>query len=419
MKRRYSLAAAGAVVGVVLVVGFAGSGQALPKLGAASAHGRGHHHSSAPATTTPTAAASASATATAGASATGGSMPGMDMPSTSTSTASTGASATMTMPPTTFNPNLDPGESVTISPAVKGVAPDMSFSAPNTVTHHEFQATCSQNHSEQSDPIVYPKKAGVSHMHTFMGSTTTNPDTTTKSLLAGDTSCANTFDHSAYWVPSLYDGDKLVTGGNDLETIYYKSGVSDYRTVRPFPNGLRFVVGSPTDTKEQFQNLTGTVNGFECGDIDKVYDFPVSCPAGTDLNVRLQAPSCWDGVNLDVADHKSNMAYPVYKDYRWICPTDHPVAVPMVEFKMHWKTGTDMSKVRFSSGAGYSYHYDVFVAWDQSVLSKLVTHCINGGMQCDTYGYDESKDSRGTVLPDPRYKDIVAQFPHSQTVITP
>lgn len=84
-------------------------------------------------------------------------------------------------------------------------------------------------------------------------------------------------------VPSLYDGDKLVTAGNDLETIYYKSGVSDYRTVRPFPNGLRFVVGSPTDTKEQFQNLTGTVNGFECGDIDKVYDFPVSCPAGTDL----------------------------------------------------------------------------------------------------------------------------------------
>jgi hypothetical protein len=65
-----------------------------------------------------------------------------------------------------------------------------------------------------------------------------------------------------------------------------------------------------------------------------------------------QAPSWWDGVDLDVPDHGSNMADPVYQDYRWICPADHPVAVPMVEFKIHFKVSRDMSQVRFSSGRG-------------------------------------------------------------------
>jgi hypothetical protein len=327
---------------------------------------------------------------------------------------------TMTMPaPGPFDPNLGPGESATVSPAVQGIAPDMSFVPPNTVTHHEFQANCTMNHSSQSDPIVYPKQAGVSHMHTFMGATTTDPNSTTASLFAGGTSCLVDGDHSAYWVPALYNGTQLITGGTDTETIYYKSGITDYRTVRAFPNGLRFVVGSPMDTEDQFKNLTGTVNGFECGDIDKVYDIPPACPAGTDLNVRLQAPSCWDGVHLDVPDHKSNMAYPVYQDYRWVCPPDHPVAVPMLEFKMHFKVSGDMSQVHFASGRGFSYHYDFFASWDHDLLSRLVTHCINGGLQCDTYGYDETKDSRGTVIPDPRYADIVSQFPHSQTVIAP
>jgi len=37
-------------------------------------------------------------------------------------------------------------------------------------------------------------------------------------------------------------------------------------------------------------------------------------------------------------------------------------------------------------------------AWDPTVLAALVTHCINGGLQCDTHGFDQYKPDRGAVL---------------------
>ena len=53
----------------------------------------------------------------------------------------------------------------------------------------------------------------------------------------------------------------------DRQVIYYKSGVLDWRSVRPFPPGLRYVVGSPSSTLDQFRTHPGAVEGFECGDI--------------------------------------------------------------------------------------------------------------------------------------------------------
>jgi hypothetical protein len=97
---------------------------------------------------------------------------------------------------------------------------------------------------------------------------------------------------------------------------------------------------------------------------------------------------------LDTPDHKNHMAYPVLG----ICPNDHPVAVPMIEFKMAWPVSGDMSQVHFASGRGYSFHYDVFVAWPQPILNALVTHCINGGLQCNTQGFDQYKPDRGAAL---------------------
>ena len=311
-------------------------------------------------------------------------MPGMTMPST----------------PADFDPNLGPGESITISPPAKAIAPDPNFEPPADTYHHEFQANCAVTHSSADDPIVFPGQPGASHMHTFMGARTTDANTTTASLSADGTGCVTPADHSAYWFPSLYNGTELIRPTGP-QVIYYKSGVYDYRTVQPFPKGLRYVVGSPSATRDQFQNAPGAVEGWECGDSSKNWDFPANCPAGTQLNVRMQAPSCWDGVHLDSADHKSHMAYPVKNEAnfgRLVCPGDHPVALPMIEFKMAFPTSGDMSTVHLASGRGYSWHYDFFNAWDPTVLAPLVKHCINGGLQCNPRGFDLYKPSRGQVL---------------------
>jgi hypothetical protein len=314
-----------------------------------------------------------------------------------------GSFATMpTMPgmpttPAAFNPNLDPGESITVNPAVVGKVPDPNFVYPPDTYHYEFQANCAPTRNLPDDPIVFPGQPGASHMHTFMGSTVTTATSTDGQLLAGGTSCVTPQDKSGYWFPTMYNGTTAIQPSGP-QVIYYKSDVTDYRTVQPFPKGLRFVVGSPSATQDQFQNSPGAVEGWECGDSSKNWDFPATCAAGTQLNVRMQSPSCWDGVHLDSADHKSHMSYPVLVNNKWVCPSDHPVALPMIEFKMAFPVSGDMSQVHLSSGRGYSWHYDFFNGWDPTILAPLVHHCINGGLQCNPRGFDLYKPQAGGVL---------------------
>ncbi|GHD52697.1 DUF1996 domain-containing protein [Streptomyces galbus] len=284
-------------------------------------------------------------------------------------------------------------------PQVTGVTP--STATPPTRYFHEFQANCSVTHTAPDDPIVYPGQPGKSHDHTFMGNTSTDANSTTASLSGGATTCKAPADASGYWMPSLYNGDRKILPVGP-QTIYYKAGVTDYTSVRPFPKGLRFVVGNPMQSADEFRHHRGFVEGWECGDSYFNVDFPASCPSRPDvqLNIRFQAPSCWDGKYLDTPDHKSHMAYPVVKPGTNdnMCPADHPVALPMIEFKMAFPVNGDMSQVRLASGRGYSFHYDFFNAWEERTLKALVDHCIVGGLQCDARGYDQTHPEAGATL---------------------
>ncbi|WP_030338139.1 DUF1996 domain-containing protein [Streptomyces sp. NRRL S-1022] len=288
---------------------------------------------------------------------------------------------------------------IPVNPPVTGVTP--ATQDPPHRYFHEFQANCSVTHTRPDDPIVYPQQPGASHDHTFLGNTTTDAASTTASLAAGRTTCKAPGDLSGYWMPTLYNGDRQVLPVGP-QVIYYKAGVTDYTSVRPFPKGLRFVVGSPTQSADEFRHHPGFVEGWECGDSYFNTEFPATCPnrADVQLNIRFQAPSCWDGTYLDTPDHKSHMAYPVVKPGTNdnVCPADHPVALPMIEFKMAFPVNGDMSKVRLASGTGHSFHYDFFNAWDAPTLKALVDHCIVGGLQCDARGYDETHPGAGAAL---------------------
>ncbi|MFE0450634.1 DUF1996 domain-containing protein [Streptomyces sp. NPDC058914] len=282
-------------------------------------------------------------------------------------------------------------------PPVTGVTP--SHATPPPRYFHEFQANCAVTHTAPDDPIVYPGQPGRSHDHTFMGNRTTHAGSTTASLYGGDTTCKAPADASAYWMPSLYKGgEKILPVGPQV--IYYKAGVTDYTSVRPFPKGLRFVVGDPLQSAQEFRGHKGWVEGWECGDSFKNVDIPQNCPAGSQLNLRMQAPSCWNGLHLDTPDHQSHMAYPLVKPGTNdnVCPASHPVALPMIEFKMAWPVDGDMSQVRLAGGRGYSFHYDFFNAWEERTLRAMVDHCVVGGLQCDTRGYDQNHPERGAVL---------------------
>ncbi|WP_062209856.1 DUF1996 domain-containing protein [Demequina oxidasica] len=262
------------------------------------------------------------------------------------------------------------------------------------VTHHEFQANCTPSHYDFDDPIVFPGQPGRSHLHTFMGNESTDAYTTIESLFDNpSTTCTVPGDHSAYWFPTLMNGDTPVKP-TIKETIYYKSGILDYRSVQPFPEGLRLIAGDMMATPASFENGPGAVEGWECGNLSKQWSIPDYCDAGSELNIRLQAPSCWNGVDLDSPNHKTHMAYPVNGE----CPPSHPVPVPMLEFKIGWPVSGDMTQVHLVSGSDQSWHYDFMNGWEPEIQRALVRQCINGGLQCSPQGYDQYKPHRGSAL---------------------
>ncbi len=265
------------------------------------------------------------------------------------------------------------------------------------VTHHEFQANCDFSHFAPDDPIVFPGDPGASHLHNFIGNRSTDAFTTPESLFENtDSTCSVPQDHSAYWYPALMKGDEAIPPDTFM-TVYYKSGIDDYTKVQPFPEGLEFVTGDMMATTEEFKNAPGAVEGWECGEESHQWEIPESCPEGSELNLRYQAPSCWDGVHLkdeDMPMMSHHMEYPVNGQ----CPMSHPVPVPMLEFKIAWPVSGDLTDVHLASGADSSWHYDFVNGWEPEVLDRLVEQCINGGLQCNPRGFDQYKPHRGTVL---------------------
>jgi hypothetical protein len=255
-----------------------------------------------------------------------------------------------------------------------------------------FNVSCPISHFGSDDPIVAPGLPGASHRHAFYGNATTDAFTTTASLLKSRSTCDRGFassDRSAYWVPTLYrknSGGKLeevrLSAENQYLSAYYRrSGGTSGEKVKPFPPGLRMVTGNPTARKPQNTlDVAWRCNGDSAG---YLADIP-NCPAGTVLQAIVGFPDCWDGINLDSADHHSHMA-PSAGD-RGTCPKGHPVKLPQLTFEISFRLPPVADATyELSSGGRYSLHGDFFAAWDDRVQSALVNSCLNAGRYCENH----------------------------------
>ncbi|WP_061296697.1 DUF1996 domain-containing protein [Herbidospora cretacea] len=281
-----------------------------------------------------------------------------------------GASATPTPTPTP-TPTVRPTDG---DPAV-GPVP------AGAVRVAEFVAECPFTHRLPDDPIVMPGLAGASHMHSFMGNKVTNASTNLGDLLAGSSSCDPKVDLSSYWVPTLYNGDTPVEPSS--ATFYYLGeGVSEalQRQTRAFPQGLRVVAGNAKATGAD-STSSARWSCLHAGHVGASKNF-VNCPAGTKLETYLDFPHCWDGKNLDSADHKSHLSYPQGN----ACPATHPVVVPKVRMVLRYSVNGDPSAFRLSSGPGYTMHGDFFNAWPVAELERRVRDCIRPKVKCGPDG---------------------------------
>ena len=228
-----------------------------------------------------------------------------------------------------------------------------------------FVVDCTFSHSATVDPIVMPGHTGMSHLHEFFGNTTTNESSTGATLLAGFTTCNDSSDLSAYWVPALFqDGVRVAPIG---ARVMYEGRGAD---VTAFPAGFMAVAGRTDQTAAwgcaaPGQRLTlGT----------SVASVP-TCATGSRLVAQINFPQCWDGSSLDSADHISHLVFGTSSaGQATVCHADHPVRVPQVRIAVTYPAAaTGGSGVTLSSGAASTLHADIFEAWAGNSLQNRIS----------------------------------------------
>ncbi|MET0422723.1 MAG: DUF1996 domain-containing protein, partial [Actinoplanes sp.] len=311
-----------------------------------------------------------------------------------------GAGATPTVPstpssspttvPTTAPPTTAPAGWVDVDAAAwKTQLAEFNAMTPKPITNNpvrvaEFNASCTVSHSRTDDPIVFPNMPGASHMHSFMGNKSTDAATTTDTLLKNTgSSCQPLQDHSAYWIPTLYENGKAIEPHG--VTVYYGSRLPDTTKTVPFPQGFRMIVG---DAKRQVDTPKGAPGQFWCagagGETGRSADgnWPV-CAKTAEITFQLTFPDCWDGVHLDSPDHKSHVGP---ADGQGKCSGKFPVAIPSLSFVIGYPTSGSSAGLKLSSGNASSMHGDAFFAWDNDALGHRVKDCIVQKAKCSTAG---------------------------------
>jgi hypothetical protein len=256
---------------------------------------------------------------------------------------------------------------ITITALIWAVNPALAQSEKDPLALDRFLFTCDFSHRAADDPIVFPGQKGAAHSHDFFANRSTSADSTYESLLAARSTCTRGEDTAAYWVPTLYQNGRALKPN---KVIIYYSDRHDPESVEAFPPDLRMIAGDQIATSPQSRAVT--VWTCDRTTIQRLQEPPRACPGGSQLTLSVFFPNCWDGRNLDSADHQSHMAY----SKKQPCPSTHPVRTPEIIMHVSYPTlrGAGLT---FSSGSRYSAHADFINAWDQEELEKLVRRCIN------------------------------------------
>jgi hypothetical protein len=263
---------------------------------------------------------------------------------------------------------------LTVVAAATGIVP---LSAPPALASPSIHIECDFHHSNNDDPIVYPRRRGVSHRHAFFGNTSTNAYSTWASLRRAGTNCNNKADKAAYWIPVLYRNGRFVRpiAGH----FYYRGVHQNLGAIRAYPPGLKIIAGNSHATRLQSTRVVA----WSCqGSSGTGRATMRDCGSGGHVKVLIKFPSCWDGRRKDSPNHKSHMRYATrLGGGRRGCPRTHPVPVPELTAAISFPIRNGFG-VRLSSGPFYTMHSDFFNAWNQTVLNARIQRCIRTNGSC-------------------------------------
>jgi len=312
-----------------------------------------------------------------------------------------------------------------------------------------FRFFCAPGQLLRDDPIAAPGQPGKSHLHQFIGNTAANANSTYQSLrTTGGSTCDNrsmpvALNRSSYWMPAMLDGE-----GNavrpDYALVYYKRipaghpscGAPDATHIgycTDMPQGIRFIFGynmatmrgGPMEPGFDRDGETFTCEVRNGGGEQRVAGIyhniaevvAAGCPVGSFLKVSITPPTCWDGKNLDVPDHRSHVVYASGPEVATAgersCPVTHPYYLPNLAYQWYfttnaaftagkWRLASDDMMSQMMGRAvipGSTLHMDYFEAWSPFARAAFHGNCIDKHLNCNNGDFGTGMQMKEASVP--------------------
>jgi hypothetical protein len=246
---------------------------------------------------------------------------------------------------------------------------------------------------------------GAHHVHDYVGNQKVNAFSSNQTFLQGGTSCQNKNDLSAYYWPVIREQDGTQEkdanangGGKDLnvgkilvaqqaEIKYVGNPTSK---VVAMPQFLRIITGDAKAATNGTANANAhwSCTGFE-NKVQLTDKYPI-CPQGSQVVRTFAFQSCWDGKNIDSANHRTHVAFA--DPASGACPNGFK-AIPQLTMRLVYNVpqpviqNGQVKNAYAVDGFPEQLHkaitdHDDFISVTNGGLANTIANCINQGRKC-------------------------------------
>ncbi|WP_405873517.1 DUF1996 domain-containing protein [Streptomyces sp. NBC_00005] len=261
-----------------------------------------------------------------------------------------------------------------------------------------------KNHNTDNVIVAPGVTNGAHHLHDYVGNQKVDAFATNDSLIADQTSCQNQGDLSAYYWPVVrvqdgtQDFDQNAAGGGTEGNVgkiltpvqaQIKYVGSPTSKVTAMPQFLRIITGDAKTTTNGLANANAhwSCTGFE-NKVQLTEQYPI-CPQGSNVVRTFAFQSCWDGTNIDSANHRTHVAF---ADAAGNCANGFK-AIPQLTMRLVYKitpptlANGQVKNAYAVDGFPEQLHkpstdHDDFIAVFKNNLANKIATCINNGQRC-------------------------------------
>ncbi|MET7484686.1 DUF1996 domain-containing protein [Streptomyces sp. NPDC005538] len=291
-----------------------------------------------------------------------------------------------------------------VAPNVQGKPAKTGQASTGTFTT-KCGVNANKNHNTDNVIVAPGVSNGAHHEHDYVGNQKVNAFSTNDSLLAAPSSCQNQSDLSAYYWPVVREQDGSQefdagaagggTEGNVGKIItpvqaqikYVGSAASK---VVAMPQFLRIITGDAKTTINGLANANAhwSCTGFE-NKVQLTEQYPI-CPQGSQVVRSFAFQSCWDGVNIDSANHRTHVAFA--DPASGVCPNGFK-AIPQLTMRLVYNLAQpsivngQVKNAYAVDGFPEELHkaatdHDDFISVTKNNLAAKIANCVNSGQKC-------------------------------------